>query len=318
MKTTSLATKLVILVLFALAFGATMIALSVKHPQYSYDDGHSWDSGKKFEKKYSIQPGGLLILDADVGDITINGGDKDELSAVVTARGSENHLEKYHVSFDQDGNTVRIKGEHERKFFHFFDGGSFDVHYEIQLPKNFNLELQTSGGNLEVFNVDGNIKGETSGGDVKVEDVSGTVKLSTSGGNVTLDNSKGDLALETSGGDIKGSGLSGTIDLQTSGGNIVIKNSDGKLSASTSGGDIRVDLKDNKGINLSTSGGSITVRLPRSVSAEVDASTTGGDVSCDFPFQGRIKDGSMRGKINGGGNLIQAETSGGDIIINSD
>ena len=109
----------------------------------------------------------------------------------------------------------------------------------------------------------------------------------------------------------------GSLDVETSGGNIIIKNSDAKLTASTSGGDIQVELKDNKGINLSTSGGNITVSLPKSISAQVDATTTGGDVSCDFAFAGKIKDGSMHGKINGGGNLIQVETSGGDIVINS-
>jgi DUF4097 and DUF4098 domain-containing protein YvlB len=89
------------------------------------------------------------------------------------------------------------------------------------------------------------------------------------------------------------------------------------LHAETSGGDIRIELKDNKGIDLTTSGGNITVSLPKSVTADVRAEATGGDVTCDFPFSGKLKDGSFDGKINGGGQLIRLETSGGDIVIQS-
>ena len=32
-------------------------------------------------------------------------------------------------------------------------------------------------------------------------------------------------------------------------------------------------------------------------------------------FQGKIKEHSIKGSINGGGPLVKAETSGGDIVI---
>ena len=74
---------------------------------------------------------------------------------------------------------------------------------------------------------------------------------------------------------------------------------------------------DNKGIDLETSGGNLVVKLPKSISAEVSAQTTGGDVNCDFQFSGKLREGNLQGKINGGGNLIKLETSGGDIVISS-
>ena len=52
-------------------------------------------------------------------------------------------------------------------------------------------------------------------------------------------------------------------------------------------------------------------------SADVRAEATGGDVSCEFPFEGRMKDESLHGKINGGGNQIRLESSGGSIAIRS-
>jgi DUF4097 and DUF4098 domain-containing protein YvlB len=139
--------------------------------------------------------------------------------------------------------------------------------------------------------------------------------MSTSGGNVDISRSHGDVFLETSGGNMTGDAVEGTIHMQTSGGNIGLTDCDGKVSASTSGGNIRAAMRDNKGIDLSTSGGNLRVFLPPGAKGEVNAEASGGDVSCDFPFSGKIKEGHMNGSINGGGPLIRLETSGGDISI---
>ncbi len=314
-KSMSVTVKLAILLLFALIFGATMIAFSVKDRETSYADRHFFDKSKSYEKKFTVSSGDKLVLEADLGDVVVTGTDGEELSVKVTANGSDENLSKYDVQFDQDGNTVRIRGKHSRRYFHFFDNDWMEVRYEITLPKNFNLELNTSGGDLNLRDIQGNIYGETSGGDVAANNLSGKIHCTTSGGNIVLKNSSGELDFRTSGGDIHGDAINGSMQVETSGGNIDMRNSDGQIYASTSGGDIEVELKDNKGINLSTSGGNIKISLPKTISGKVSASTTGGDVSCDFPFSGKIKDGNMNGTINGGGNLIEAETSGGDITI---
>jgi hypothetical protein len=52
---------------------------------------------------------------------------------------------------------------------------------------------------------------------------------------------------------------------------------------------------------------------------DVDASTSGGRVSSDLPVvttvQGEQKKNELRGKINGGGPLVKAHTSGGNVRI---
>ena len=305
------------LIVFAVLFGATLIALSVKDRRTAVDDSLSWGNAKTIEKKFNVKSGDKLIIDADVGDIVVTGSDSNELSIHVFQKGSDEQLKKYHVNFDQSGSIVKVQARHERKYFHFFDDSWFDVRFEVQLPKDFNLDLQTSGGNMNVENVNGTIVGETSGGDVEVDKLAGTVKLTTSGGNVRLLNSNGELTFETSGGDIVGEDLTGKVRVETSGGNITIRRTDASLYGETSGGDIRVELKDNKGIDLTTSGGNVVVNLPKSITGDVDAETSGGDVSCDFSFSGKLKDGSLHGQINGGGQKIRLGSSGGDIVIHS-
>ena len=316
-KSWSVTTKLSVLLLFALIFGAAMIALSVKRNQSDDDGTYLGDDTKRIEKKFPVQLNGSLVIDTDLGDVSVTGCDVNELTVLVTERASHDILRKFHLNFEQQGNTVRIEGRYPQRLFRFFEEFSFDVRYVVQVPREFNLDIETAGGNLMIKDVKGDIRGNTSGGDVDVAQLNGKVRVTTSGGNVNVRKSNGDLLLKTSGGDIEGDSIDGTIDVETSGGNIVIKDSEAKLKGSTSGGDIRVELKNNNGIDLSTSGGNISVTLPPSIAAQVVATTTGGDVHCDYALKGEIKEGDMRGEINGGGNLIHPETSGGDISIHS-
>ncbi len=316
-KPLSLTVKLSILILFAVLFGATMIALSVKDRRANAGEEYSWGKENTIERNFTVKSGDQLIIDADVGDISLTGYDGEELYIKVFQKGSDDQLKKYHVNIDQSGSIVTVKARHEKRYFNFFDDVWFDVRFEVRVPKNFNLELQTSGGNVNIENVNGNIVGGTSGGDLDVGKLEGTVKLSTSGGNIRLIDSKGELTFTTSGGNIIGEDVSGNVHVETSGGNITFRRTDAKLYGETSGGDIRAELKDNKGIDLSTSGGNVVVTLPKTIAGDVDAETSGGDVTCDFQFSGKLKEGSFHGQINGGGQKIRLESSGGDIVIHS-
>jgi hypothetical protein len=67
---------------------------------------------------------------------------------------------------------------------------------------------------------------------------------------------------------------------------------------------------------LSTSGGSINVELASSLRVDVDAETSGGGVSTDFPVvMGDSDRRRLRTAINGGGPLLHLRTSGGGIRI---
>jgi Toastrack DUF4097 len=317
-KPLSASTRVIILLLIAVLFATTMIALSLREKgSISLGTSRNMGEDKKIEQKYIVEPGGKLRINAEVGSISIVGTEKKEVSIVVYARGDQDELDKLNVKMSQDGNTVNIEGRYSRSHFRWFNSNWLDVVYEIEVPKKYNLDLQTSGGNIEIENVEGNVDGETSGGNLTFENLIGTVHMQTSGGNVDIRQASGDFRLETSGGNMLAQDVTGPLHMETSGGSIDIRECDGKLYASTSGGNIKASLKSNQGIELSTSGGNIGIRIPSNVTADVRAEASGGDVSCELQYSGRLKEGSMNGKINGGGNLIRLETSGGDITIDS-
>ena len=111
----------------------------------------------------------------------------------------------------------------------------------------------------------------------------------------------------------------GDVDANTSGGDVHLLKIDGSIKAHTSGGNVRVGLKGaNRGIRASTSGGDVELILPQGTTGDVSASTTGGQVTAEIPVTATVmKDSKLEGTRNGGGQPIEARTSGGDIKLRS-
>ncbi len=274
---------------------------------------------KTFDKKFSVAPGGTVWVNTEIGSVSIVGTAENEVSVNVSMKGSQHDLDRFEVSAVQTEKGVEVtgKGGGHRGWF-FWNSSDLEARFTIKVPHAYNVSVKTSGGDVDVSDLKGDVKSSTSGGNVMARSLEGALDLRTSGGNVSVDKATGELHAETSGGEVVVTSVTGAVNARTSGGNVQIKGADGKIRAQTSGGDITVDVHgQNKGVFAETSGGNIYISLPKSVSATIDASTSGGDVVCDLPVsvQGRIDESRLRGDVNGGGNLIHAHTSGGDVRI---
>jgi hypothetical protein len=272
---------------------------------------------RKFEKKFSVKPAGTLTLSTDIGSVTVIGTSSNEVAVVADMEGRARDLEDFEISAQETPNGIEVKGK-GRKGGWFWSWDDIDVHFTVHVPREYSLLLNTSGGNIFVSNVKGKTNGETSGGDIRVEGSEGEVDLGTSGGNIIVESVVGNVNMETSGGDIRITDVTGLVAVSTSGGSIKLSGVDGKVRAETSGGDIVVKLKGgNKGVFAETSGGNIDIMVGKAVAANIDASTSGGEVVCDLPItmSGKIDESRIRGTVNGGGETIHAHTSGGDVRI---
>ena len=209
------------------------------------------------------------------------------------------------------------------------------MEYRVSLPREFSVDLSTSGGSIAVGDlkgevaartsggelsfgrIDGPVRGNTSGGSISLAGGRGKAVLHTSGGGIRIEDVAGEVVAETSGGSIQVNRASGRVSAHTSGGSITIRETTGAVDASTSGGSVSASLsaQPNEPSRLSTSGGSITVELASSVRVDVDASTSGGSVSSDFPVPTSGDRQNLRAAINGGGPLLHLRTSGGGIYI---
>lgn len=273
---------------------------------------------KAFDRSFSVQPGGRLSVKLDGGHIVVTGSDASQVAVHLRARGSDNDLEKleWTAAKDADGVVVSAKRNKDRSLFGWMWN---DVHVSatIEVPREYQVELATAGGNIELRQLNGNANGRTSGGHIVVENVNGNVQMRTSGGRVNVKSIDGPVQVHTSGGPIQASEIKGGLRAHTSGGRIHVEQTQGPIDVHTSGGSIDIDLAgENEGVNARTSGGSITLRMPATIRATLNASTSGGRVKSDFPVTTHeSSDHSLRGTINGGGPEILARSSGGSILV---
>lgn len=273
---------------------------------------------KTFERTLNASPGGTLTVGTDVGDVVITPDGGASVRVVVKMRGRGKDLDKVTIEAAEVSGGVEVTGRIRKSSGKFWENWESEVIYTIAVPREYNLRLRTAGGDIRVNGVKGGLDAHTSGGDVRVSGVEGKLGLHTSGGDITVEKGTGDILAETSGGDIRIQGGKGRIQLSTSGGDIRASDLDGKISAETSGGNIViVATGENQGIAAETSGGDIEISIRRNAGATIEASTWGGDVTCDLPLsiQGKISEGQIRGTVNGGGSPIKARTSGGDVRI---
>jgi len=285
-----------------LAFHAFVLAASV-----------SMAADKTFDKQFEAPAGGRLTLDTDAGSVMIVGHDSRDITVHVEIAGTD--ASQFKVAADQDLSGVTVIGRSGSGFHFGFT--NLRAKFTLELPRDYPIEIQTSSGGIDVRNLQASAHGKTSGGNVELHDITGAITMRTSGGKIEAEHIKGPAELTSSGGSIEVKDASGDLKVHTSGGGIYLSDIEGKIDASTSGGSVETDARSNRGISLETSGGAITLRVPADAHGTVHAKTSGGRVHSDLPIiTTEIGDASrIQGTINGGGDPIYLQTSGGSIHI---
>jgi hypothetical protein len=295
------------------------------------------------QKTFSVRPGGKLIMDVEPGSIEVKttGDSKivvDVLRKVEQSSDAraEEILRQHEVNFEQQGNDLLIRAKLPSEFLHWRRPG-LQVRYVVSIPTEFNVDLKTSGGGIRVDDLRGEVRvktsgggldfgkiegpiiGNTSGGGINLAGCNGKVEVRTSGGGIDIGSGAGELLAETSGGGVEIADFVGDAVVKTSGGAIKINRIKGSIDASTSGGPIDAALsgQPKKDCHLHTSGGGITVDLEESLALNINAEASGGGVSSDLPVtvQGEMRKGLLRGTLNGGGQALVLQTSGGSIHL---
>ncbi len=284
-------------------------------------------------QSFAVEPGDRLIVATEWSAIEVHTWDRPEIELIVE------RADKLDLTYDQEAGTTTIRGRKKGPgLFDFFGlvRGRAPL-FRLTVPHQHDLELSTSGGGIEVADlqgrvsartsggslsfghIEGPIEGKTSGGSISIEGCSGTASVSTSGGSIRIGEVDGEVRAKTSGGSIHISRAQGSVQAKTSGGSIKVDEVLGPIEAQTSGGSIRAQLSQQPPgpCHLKTSGGNVEVSLAADIGLQVDARTSGGRVSTDFPVvtQGTLDKNSLKAAINGGGPLMTLRTSGGSIRL---
>ena len=288
----------------------------------------SADLRETIERSFTVSPGGWLHLETDKGSIEVRTSPDPRVDVQVDLhadtsgdRKARKILDKFNVDIAQVENGIRIEARFDSEGSGFWDRDRkrLKVRFVILVPQQYNLNLNTSGGSINVADIDGEVNSRTSGGSLRFGNISGSLDARTSGGSIRLENCSGPADVQTSGGSIKIAKAAGPINARTSGGSIQVDEVMGAIDARTSGGSIEayISQQPDASCSLKTSGGSINIYLVHDVGLDVDAKTSGGSVSTDFPVTviGELKRSELKGMINAGGPQMYLRTSGGNIRL---
>jgi hypothetical protein len=210
------------------------------------------------------------------------------------------------------------------------------ISYELVVPASTRVRAGTGSGSVTVDGVAGGLDSSTGSGSITLANIGGEARAHTGSGGISINGVKGQLRASTGSGSIRGTGVaggitastgSGEIELQqvsagnvevsTGSGSIELEGIRGAIRARTGSGSIRAQGEPTGTWSLRSSSGGITVRLPANAAFELDASTSSGSITTDHPITvvGTVGRRELRGKVRGGGPLLDLNTSSGSIRV---
>lgn len=184
------------------------------------------------------------------------------------------------------------------------------VTFEVTIPKDYNVDVSTEGGNIDFEGFNGRAILTTDGGNITGGNLDGSARVTTDGGNITLKDVTGDLVATTGGGDITAGTVGGSAVLRTGGGLVKLGSVAGIGRIETGGGNIYVG-RSSAGLGVSTGGGQIEVGEAAGI---VRAQTGGGGIRIVRSIgPTRLETGSGSIYLTQAENAVRASTGSGGI-----
>lgn len=256
------------------------------------------------EKSASINGISRISVNVSSSHVNITSGEGSEVKAHyygnVTTSGS---LAKPELECYTSGDTLYVNVKSKSTiFFGFF---SSDVKLDVTVPTGFSQELavNSSSGSININSLKlSKLKIELSSGSTNIKQVAAD--------DFNYDCSSGSLNAENL--------TTKTSKINASSGSERLTGFTGDFRASTSSGSVRVEYADfDNNINIDSSSGGVTVKLPGSSSFNLDASASSGGIHSSFPITvtGDNNRHSLRGTVGNDKNKISIHTSSGSINI---
>ena len=240
-----------------------------------------------WSKTYTLTGKPDLRVETSDADIRVSTWDQNTIEAKVTTTRYKIGEDGIRIEEHQMGNVVEIDVHypHHGVTINFGNSGSHHVDIDIHLPREGRVDLHTGDGKIEI----GNFKGE--------------MLLRSGDGSQEIDAVDGKLRASTGDGHIHANGRFDELDLKTG---------DGRVEARAAAGSALAT-----GWRLESGDGTVTLEVPENLAADVDLHTGDGHIDLDMPVttEGKVREGQVRGKLNGGGNLLVIHTGDGSIRL---
>ena len=253
---------------------------------------------KVAERLLPFAPGGEIHIDDKNGRLTVDAWPRHDVRIQITRvvragdhAKAEALMKELQSEVEVKSGRIDVQSRFPRRvesigIMDLFGRNStnLQINYYVQVPEDTDLWLQTTNGEVQVQGTSGHLDARTTNGGVQVSNVRGNVVLQTTNGEVHVTNVTGQACAHTTNGavvaELRKLPTSGTVDLQTTNGNV-------------------------------------EATFDRDLKADLDASTTNGRVSVEFPVAASIARGSrtIHGTIQGGGAKITIQTTNGNVEV---
>lgn len=220
------------------------------------------------------------------------------------------------------GKSLMVKYYQPQTYIINLSRAGEDLRLDVSIPQTYASDLLagTASGdlNIEGFNLN-KIIAETSSGNLYLKSfASQNCELRSSSSDIFVDNGSSDsFCAQTSSGTIKLSSLRARDSVCTSSsGAIIADKIIGNFKADSSSGEVIVKyIVFENNIDISTSSGEVSIRLPQPANFILNGQTSSGSIRNTFPLSGYYDRNHISGTVGNGVNKINLVTSSGNINI---
>ena len=268
------------------------------------------DSVIREERRFTVNGQPELRLRTFDGSIRLRSWDRNEVLVEIERRGPDAETAKaLAVDTSQNGNTVVVEVPEPRQGrdrIHFGSWQSPSVSLVVTAPRRLTLDARTGDGSIAADDLAGSIVLNTGDGSIRVRRVEGGLKAHTGDGSISISDVNGQLDAESGDGSIDVGGRLEAVN---------VRSGDGSVRVDADSGSV---LKSDW--NITTGDGSISVHLPGTIDAELDAHSNDGRVRADG-FSGLSSNdrdddsGTVRGRLGRGGRSLRVRSGDGSITI---
>jgi hypothetical protein len=264
------------------------------------------------EKRFMVNGQADVSLRTFDGSIQVKSWDRNEVLVEIERRGPDQQsAEALVVNTSQDGNRIVVEAPEprdRRDVIHIGSWQSPSVSLIVTTPRKVTVEARTGDGSIAADDLVGTIGLHSGDGSIRASRVEGSLQARTGDGSIMIIDAIGRVEADSGDGSIELAGRLEALDVRTGDGSVRLDVFDGSALKS----DWSVDTGD----------GSISVRLPRNLDAEIDAHTGDGGVHASgLAVAAERSNGdddnrdSLRAQIGKGGRPLRLRSGDGSINI---
>lgn len=263
-----------------------------------------------FERSTAARLGGTLTLDLKRtgGTITITGWDRAQV--LVRARLGGPDWRESRVTLESLRDDVVLRDAYIGRS----SRTSFSHSFDIRVPRNFNVRLNSAGGGISITGVEGRFSGTTGGGEIRIDNAQGEIDLQSGGGDINVTNSNLRGVVSTG---------AGTVNINGGGSELVGSSGSGEIIGQTrTMRDLNATLAQKLNELRHESSGITTSRSDYVDSVKhfgergIQRHRSGGDITlAEAPNGARVITGGGAIRIGPSGGEVYASTGGGAIEI---